>query len=144
MQGGRACLRAKHVRISNIKAHLTISESEREHLTKEQLESYGTVKVYGNFFTFRPNRSHFVYVVFPASGHVNVSGIRVTRDLAEAALCFARASNTTPADQKGIIIDNITASGRFFSERVPIKLILPRLFTQDYGAADILVHPALP
>lgn len=112
-------------RVSNIKVHFKIAHSERGKLRAESLANQGKVKPFGNFFTFRPQSRSFVFVVFPLAGHVNVSGIRHTGHLHKVKRCFAECNDISVTSIGPIIIDNITASGRFTSQ-----LNLPRLFTE--------------
>lgn len=132
MVGSHKNLVVQGKRISNIKVHFNIPKTERARLLSPQLHHHGKVKSFGNFFTFRPFTHHFVFIVFPQSGHVNASGIKDIKFFGELLTCFAECSNTTRLRPAEVIIDNITASGRFSSSSSssPQKEVfnLPRLF----------------
>lgn len=79
-----------------------------------------------NFWTFRqPTKFTFVYVVFPAKGYVNVSGIRDFAVGQSATAVFEALFGVRATTH--LQVDNSTSSGRFsFADRAH-RLHLPDL-----------------
>ena len=113
--------------VSNVKAHFSVQapipvpDSISDH-----------VVYHGNFLTVRPppslvkhltDRAKLVYVVFPSSGHVNVSGIKDFDTCYQAVQVFEHLFSVKATSD--ICVDNSTASGRF---PVIDNLRLSRLF----------------
>lgn len=125
------------VSICNVKGHFSVSTpiSVPNDIAK-------IIVHHGNFWTVRPpGHSKLVFVVFPASGHVNVSGIRNFALTHAATKIFEDLFDTKITSE--LHIDNSTASGRLAvgvgsaNDEDQQQLQLTRLF----GNLDRLAFP---
>ena len=80
-------------------------------------EMMKTITKHSNFVVLR--LSHYVYIIFPKNGHINVSGIKTFHDINSALSVFNSHFHTT-VQASNIKIDNTTAHGRFNVDKVQL------------------------
>lgn len=135
------------LRVSNVKAHFRVTPSVKVPNALQQC-----VTTYNNFWTFRPPLAHIpvllitgncklVYVVFPRSGHVNVSGIKAFSQ------CNLAQETFTDLFQVSIIMpiaaDNSTVTGRLPLQKeenlhlAKLPALLPKLLLRSSSP----IHP---
>jgi len=94
-----------------------------------------------NFFVY--SIGHFVFVIFPASGHVNVSGLKNLHselDEARKALCEVISYPGNSLDIP-VTVDNITAICRIDCSPVNLPLLKQRLEGQGQKGISVSLRP---
>lgn len=104
--GAAASPHYSEVTVKNVKGHFSVDTPISA--PPDALANY--VRFHSNFWTVRPpGEGNLVYVVFPKSGHVNVSGIK---DFEETELARVKFEKLFGARSTGAFcVDNSTAVG---------------------------------
>lgn len=100
--------------IKNVKIHFKTECKP----VKIPLHLKNKIKEYSNFvcIRFKP----FVFIIFPKSGHVNVSGICSFSNI-KTALNQFNSQFETNIQEENISVDNITASGKLSKEKIRLQ-----------------------
>lgn len=92
--------------IKNIKCHFTVNLESKNIIS--HLNPQSNLKLCGNLYVLR---NKFIYIIFPKSNYVNVTGIKNYTDLPLATEHFCDISSLPYSCLSSIIIDNTTYSG---------------------------------
>ena len=106
--------------VCNVKIHFKIPGGvDLEDLLQAVDEGKGDrVKVHSNFVSIRAGK--LALVIFPRSGHVNLSGVRDFEGIKAAVNEFNHQFDTNICESN-IVVDNSTASGKVCLEGVSLK-----------------------
>jgi TATA-box binding protein (TBP) (component of TFIID and TFIIIB) len=96
--------------INNIKARIQLKNDDLKEL-QETLSVWKKVKKYRNFLVIK---ERFTYTIWPASGTVNIIGLKNLDDVAKAVseMCREFKIDVTRIRSE-LVIDNVCASGHF-------------------------------
>lgn len=121
------------LQVRNVKAHFGVTPLIE---VPQSLQQY--IKTHNNFWIFRPPPSllpaslltancNLVYIVFPKSGHVNVSGIKSFSECYLTEETFVNLFQVSIV--RSIVADNSTVIGQLLPQQQPSKLNLGKLIT---------------
>jgi TATA-box binding protein (TBP) (component of TFIID and TFIIIB) len=114
--------------IRNIKAHFSIKKKNLKHYLHAKCDlKQISIKFYHNFFVIREK---YVYIIWYKCGFVNVTKIKSENDIICALNHFCTTFDIYNVSD-GIIVDNITASGKI-NQFINLKKLSAFLIDQHF------------
>lgn len=102
--------RVDYPRITNIKISIRLNEKEQTHALLRNVRACREyLRSHGNFYILR---HRFVYVIFPASGFVNITKIKSVQEIQQSIIHFMRCLRLPYSRLPFPKIDNICCIGQ--------------------------------